>query len=96
MLVSIHLPPPVMIESTDSLAFVTHILVLELRHVFFGRRHFGERPRQHELGLEPRPCGFDHAVDGCGHPAPERKVHARGAAEMWPGPSRVDRARPII
>ena len=36
---------------------------------------FGERPRQHELGLEHCPGGFDHAVDGGGHPAHDRMLH---------------------
>ena len=50
-------------------------VVLQLRHVFFGRPLFGERPRQHEFGLEHRPGGFDHAVEGGGHPAHDRMLH---------------------
>ena len=47
-------------------------VVLELRHMLFGRRLFGERPRQHELGLEHRPGVLDHPVEGCAHPADHR------------------------
>ena len=43
--------------------------MLQLRHIFFGRALLGERPRQHELGLEHRPGGFDHAVEGGRHVA---------------------------
>ncbi len=44
-------------------------VVLQLGRVLFGRPLFGERPWQHELGLENRPGGFDHAVEGCRHVA---------------------------
>ena len=40
--------------------------------MLFGRRFFGERPRQHELGLEHRPSALDHAVQGGRHPAVHR------------------------
>ena len=50
-------------------------VVLQLRHVFFGRPFFGERPRQHELGLENCPGGLDHAVEGRRHPAHHRMLH---------------------
>ena len=50
-------------------------VVLQLGHVFFGRALFGERPRQHEFGLEHRPGGLDHAVEGGGHPAHDRMLH---------------------
>ncbi len=43
--------------------------MLQLRHVFLGRRFFRERPRQHELGLEDRPGRFDPAIQGGRHPA---------------------------
>ena len=42
-------------------------VVLQLGHMFFGRPFFGERPRQHEFGLENRPGGLDHAVEGGRH-----------------------------
>src|SRR5262249_47648700 len=35
---------------------------------FLDRRLFGERPRQHELGLEDGCRPFDDAVEGCCHP----------------------------
>ena len=43
-------------------------VMLELSHVLFGRGFFGERPRQHELGLEHRLCALDDPVEGCRHP----------------------------
>src|SRR5271166_2880036 len=42
-------------------------IVLELRHVLFGRGFLRERPRQHELGLEHRPAAGDDAVEGRPH-----------------------------
>ena len=41
-------------------------VVLQLGHVLFGRRIFGERPGQHELGLEHGVGVLDHAVEGGG------------------------------
>ena len=73
MLISTHLPPPVITEST-ALGMVDPHVVLQLRHVFFGRPLFGERPRQHEFGLEYRPGGLHHAVEGGGHPAHDRML----------------------
>ena len=43
-------------------------IMLQLRHVFLGGRLLGERPRQHELGLEDRPGGCHPAVKGGRHP----------------------------
>ena len=44
-------------------------IVLELGHVLFGGPFLGERPRQHEFGLEHR-SGLRHdAVEGRTHPA---------------------------
>ena len=48
-------------------------VVLELRHVFLRRRLFGERPGEHELGLEDRPGALDHAVQ-CGRQKPDYGV----------------------
>jgi hypothetical protein len=48
--------------------------VLQLRHVFFGGSLLGERPRQHELGLEHRAAGLDHAVQGGRHPLIDRML----------------------
>jgi hypothetical protein len=47
-------------------------IVLQLRHIFLGRRFFRERPGQHELGLEDRPGSFDPAVQRGRHPAQRR------------------------
>ena len=47
-------------------------VVLQLRHVFFGRRLFGERPGQHELGFEHRPAALDAPVERRRHPAERR------------------------
>src|SRR5262249_45904484 len=44
-------------------------IVLQLRHIFLGRRFFGERPGQHELTLEDRAGSFDTAVERRRHPA---------------------------
>jgi hypothetical protein len=41
-------------------------VVLELGHVPLGRRLLGERPRQHELGLE-------HGVEGVDEPVQRRR-----------------------
>ena len=54
---------------------MTAHVVLQLRHVFFGRSLFGERPWQHEFRFENRSGGFDHAVEGGGHPAHDRMLH---------------------
>src|SRR5262249_61328389 len=43
-------------------------IVLQLRHIFLGRRLFRERPGQHELGLEHRTRCFDSAIEGSRHP----------------------------
>ena len=59
MVSSTHLPPPVMMERTADLAFVDPHVVLQLRHVFFGRRFFRKRPGQHELGFEHRATWID-------------------------------------
>ena len=64
MVISTHLPPPVMIESTAVLGIGDPHVVLQLRHVLLGRRFLRERPGQHELGLEHRPGALDHPVQG--------------------------------
>ena len=51
-------------------------VVLQLGHMLFGRPLFGERPRQHELGLKNRSSGLDDAVQGGGHPAHHWVMHA--------------------
>jgi hypothetical protein len=43
--------------------------MLQLRHVFLGRRFLRERPRQHELGLEHRIAALDAAIQSRRHPA---------------------------
>jgi hypothetical protein len=43
-------------------------IVLQLGHVLFRRRVFGEVPRQHELGLEHRPTGVHPSVQRRRHP----------------------------
>jgi hypothetical protein len=51
-------------------------IVLELGHILFGRSLLGERPGQHELGLEHR-CGPLHdAVEGRRHPWNRRMLQA--------------------
>jgi hypothetical protein len=37
-------------------------------HVLLGGRLLGERPGQHEFGLEDGASGLDQAIQGCGHP----------------------------
>ena len=71
-MISTHLPPPVMTDSTAVLACDHPHVVLQLRHVFFGRRFLGERPGQHELGFEHRTAALDPAVEGGRHPAERR------------------------
>src|SRR5262249_7973016 len=44
-------------------------IVLQLRHVFFGRRFFREQPREHEFGLEHRIAALHTAVESRAHPA---------------------------
>ena len=39
-------------------------VVLQLRHILFGRTLLGEAPRQHELGLKDGSGSFDPAVEG--------------------------------
>src|SRR5262245_59677074 len=43
-------------------------VVLELGHVLFGSRFLGERPGQHEFGLEQGSRPLHDAVEGCRHP----------------------------
>src|SRR5262245_15767158 len=43
-------------------------VVLDLRHILFCRGLFGERPRQHELGLEYCPGLLYDAVESRCHP----------------------------
>ena len=76
MVISTHLPPPVMIESTAELGVGDPHVVLQLGHVLFRRPFFGERPGQHEFRLKNRPSGLDHAVQGRGHPTHHRMLHA--------------------
>ena len=75
MVISTHLPPPVMIESAASLGVGHPHVVLKLRHVFLGRALLRERPRQHELGLEHRTGWFDHPVKRCRHPLDHGMLH---------------------
>ena len=44
-------------------------IVLDLRHVLFGRGFFRKRPGQHELGLKHRPGLLDDAVKRRPHPS---------------------------
>jgi hypothetical protein len=46
--------------------------MLQLRHVFLGRRFFRERPGQHELGFKDSAGRFDTAVERCSHPSQRR------------------------
>jgi hypothetical protein len=50
-------------------------VVLQLGHMLPGRRFFGERPGQHELGLEHGVGVVDHAVQRRGHPAVDRVLN---------------------
>ena len=76
MVISTHLPPPVMIESTAEREFGDPHIVLQLGHMLFGRRFFRERPGQHEFGLEHRAAGFDHAIERRRHPLVDRMLYA--------------------
>ena len=68
MVISTHLPPPVMIDSTGRPQMGDPHVVLELRHVLFGGRLLGERPGQHELGLEHGLGPLHDPVEGRRHP----------------------------
>ena len=76
IVISTHLPPPVMIESTERPQMGDPHVVLELGHVLFGGRLFGERPGQHEFGLE-------HGL-GC----PRRCRRGSPPSKGWPSASR--------
>ena len=75
MVISTHLPPPVMIDSTAVREAVTHMLCCSWAMCFSAAAFLRERPRQHELGLEHRAGPLDHAVQGCRHPALDRMKH---------------------
>ena len=75
MVISTHLPPPVMIESTEVRGVGDPHVVLELGHVLLGRRFFRERPGQHEFGLEHGAGTLDDSVQRCGHPADHRMAN---------------------
>jgi hypothetical protein len=70
MVSSTHLPPPDR-QHRGSVVGDPHV-VLKLRHMFLDRRLVRERPRQHELGLEHRAQGRNHAIKGCRHPFVDR------------------------
>src|SRR5215469_12626252 len=69
VVISTHLPPPVMMDRTADLRWVTH------SHVLFGGRLFREGPGQHELGFEDRPNPFNDSVKGRRHPRNGRVLH---------------------
>ena len=83
IVISTHLPPPVMIESTAALALVTHILCWSWAMCFSAAAFFGERPGQHELGLEHRPAALDDAVQGRRHPADHRMLSRSGRIRLF-------------
>ena len=51
-------------------------IMLQLRHVFFRRRFFRERPRQHELGLKDSIAALNPAIQSRRHPAQRRMAHS--------------------
>ena len=60
-------------------------IVLDLRHVLFGRRFFRERPGQHELGLKHGPGLLDDAVKRRSHPSQHRMSDVRWTSLItWP------------
>ena len=75
MVISTHLPPPVMIDSTAVREAVTHMLCCSWAMCFSAAAFLRERPRQHELGLEDGAGPLDHAVEGGRHPALDRMKH---------------------
>ena len=64
MVISTHLPPPHRAPQVGD----PHV-VLELGHILFGRRRLGERPGQHELGLEHGVDALHDAIEGGRHPS---------------------------
>jgi hypothetical protein len=96
MLISTHLPPPVMIDRAPVPCVHHPHVVLQLSHVLFRGCVFRERPRQHELRLEHGVGVLDHAIEGCGDPAVDWMVNlALDVGDDAPGvalvPSKVER-----
>ena len=64
-----------MIESTDSLALVTHMLCCSCG-IYFSAAPSSENDHgSMNLASKHRPGGFDHAVQCGGHPADDRMLH---------------------
>lgn len=47
-------------------------IALQLRHVFFGGRLLGERPRQHQFASKDRASWINATIEGSGHPFMDR------------------------
>jgi hypothetical protein len=68
MVISTHLPPPVMNGQHGRPGRGDPHIVLQLRHVLFGSRFLRKIPRQHELGLEHGAGRLNSAIKGRSHP----------------------------
>ena len=75
MLISTHLPPPVMIESTDSLALVTHILCCSCGMYFSAAPSSVNDHGSMNLASKTAPVASTMPSSGGGHPADDRMLH---------------------
>ena len=87
MVISTHLPPPVITERIADLSRYHAHVVLQLRHILLDSRLFRERPGQHELGLEHRPASIDEPIKGRPHPAVHRMPNP--ALDVFDGLARI-------
>jgi hypothetical protein len=67
MVISIHFPPPLMIDRRSAGHLRPTCSVAAVPHAFGGAL-LRDRPAQHELGLEHRAPGVNQAVQRCRHP----------------------------
>ena len=75
MVISTHLPPPVMIESTAILALVTHMLCWSCAMYFSAATSSVNDHGSMNLASNTAPVAVDHAVERCRHPPDDRVLH---------------------
>ena len=87
MVISTHLPPPVMIESAADLALVTHMLCCSCAMCFSAAASSENDHGSMNLASNTRVGFVDHAVERGGHPP----VHgvADPPLDILDGPSRI-------
>ena len=74
MLISTHLPPPVMIDSTDSLALVTHMLCCSWGMYFSAAPSSENDHGSMNFASNTAPVASTMPVEGSGHPAHDRML----------------------